>query len=228
MNSAHKALWQRFAKEWNIFSDSVQLFQSNDAGKVATKMVGSRSRRPILMRSNAMETMLIDATETLISDWTAGTHQYDGLIYVMHLRDENLGDVIPLYIGKTETFGKSENNLSVNLKNLQTDRSKFARWGDGYAYHIGDLSAVTLLGHDQKKKTKKYQSWADSLFHSTPTESPRLRKPVYFWTVPWKGDNVGIWKEYGPTRLSFLEYLLIGVASSVFTGTLLNREGQNR
>jgi hypothetical protein len=31
------------------------------------------------------------------------------------------------------TLGKSEDNLSANLKNLSTDRSKFARWGDNYA-----------------------------------------------------------------------------------------------
>jgi len=31
-----------------------------------------------------------------------------------------------------------------------------------------------------------------------------------------------------PTRLTFLEYLLIGVASSVFGDRLLNAEGRNR
>ena len=39
---------------------------------------------------------------------------------------------------------------------------------------------------------------------------------------------VGIWEDFGPTRLTFLEYLLIGVASAVFPETLLNREGQSR
>jgi hypothetical protein len=38
--------------------------------------------------------------------------------------------------------------LSANLIHLATDSSKFGRWGDNYAYHIGDLSSVVLPGHD--------------------------------------------------------------------------------
>jgi hypothetical protein len=44
----------------------------------------------------------------------------------------------------------------------------------------------------------------------------------------WRRDEVGIWEDFGQTRLTFLEYLLIGVASSVFPDDLLNIEGQNR
>ena len=136
--------------------------------------------------------------------------------------------VTPLYIGKTETFGRGGGNLSANIRSLARDRAKFARWGDNYAYHIGDLSAVVLPGHPASKANPKYQDWAEALFEDFPGEAPRLRQPVYFWTRAWSSRETGIWTEFGPTRLSFLEYLMIGVASSAFPDKLLNREGRHR
>jgi hypothetical protein len=44
----------------------------------------------------------------------------------------------------------------------------------------------------------------------------------------WSSNNLGPWVEFGPTRFTFLEYLLIGLASSAFGEVLLNREGRNR
>ena len=41
-------------------------------------------------------------------------------------------------------------------------------------------------------------------------------------------NEYGIWRDFGPTRLTFLEYLLIGVASATFVKDLLNEEGVNR
>jgi hypothetical protein len=114
------------------------------------------------------------------------------------------------------------------LRRLATDTSKFGRWGDNYAYHIGDLSSVVLPGHDATVQTDKYRSWATALFESLNTDRPRLRQPVFFWVKAWRKDDVGIWSEFGPTRLSFLEYLLIGIASSIFPRELLNREGHCR
>lgn len=91
-----------------------------------------------------------------------------------------------------------------------------------------DLSAAVLPGHPEAKAAEKYKAWAKALFETTGTESPKLREPVYFWTKAWRRSAVGIWGDFGPTRLTFLEYLLIGVASAVFPDTLLNREGRNR
>jgi hypothetical protein len=51
-------------------------------------------------------------------------------------------DFDPLYIGKAETLGKGDGNLSANLLRLDSDTSKFARWGDNYAYHFGDSARV--------------------------------------------------------------------------------------
>tara|TARA_B100002003_G_scaffold17150_1_gene14222 strand:- start:122 stop:646 length:525 start_codon:yes stop_codon:yes gene_type:complete len=173
-----------------------------------------------------MEQMVCSESDKLVDDWENEKDEFDGLIYMMFLRD--LSKVLPLYIGKAETIGKRNRNLSANIKNLHSNTQNFARWGDNYAYHIGDLSAVALPGHDPSKKSRKYLNWAKVLFLEFPTSRPQLKQEVYFWTTAWKKTTVGIWESFGPTRITFLEYLMIGVASSVFPSLLLNREGQNR
>ena len=172
-----------------------------------------------------MEALVIEETDKLVDDWRSGKHRYDGLIYCMGWHED--GIFMPLYIGKAETLGKGVSNLSANLKNLRTDRSKFARWGDNYAYHIGDLSACVLLDHRPERRVAKYKSWASTLFESAPSMTPKLRRSVFFWTRAWEVSGVGIWEDFGPTRVAFLEYLMIGVAS-MMSSSLLNREGSGR
>ena len=109
-----------------------------------------------------------------------------------------------------------------------SEKDKFARWGDNYAYHIGDLSAAVLINHPVEKRNPKYSAWAATLFRSTPTDKPKLAFDIYFWAKAWKSTDVGVWPELSSTRLAFLEYLLIGVASTAFDGSLLNYEGKNR
>jgi hypothetical protein len=173
-----------------------------------------------------MESLLRFECSKLISDWEDKTEIYDGLLYIMAIEDQS--GIIPLYIGKAEKFGKQNGNMSANIKGVDRDKSKFARWGDNYAYHIGDLSAAVLLGHDPKHIERKYQMWAAALFNNYPTDKPILRQQVYFWTKAWSHHALGPWQDFGPTRLTFLEYLLIGLTSSAFGETLLNREGHNR
>ena len=98
-------------------------------------------------------------------------------------RKSHDGSVTPLYIGKTETAGKQNGNLSANIKGLQRDKSKFARWGDGHQYHIGDLSAATLTGYPVEKIQPKYRNWSQSLFRLTPSDRPVLKAPVYCWAT---------------------------------------------
>ena len=105
---------------------------------------------------------------------------------------------------------------------------KFCRWGYNYAYHVGDLSAVVCPGHPPEKINPKYVKWANRLFDRYPSSNPSLLRNVRFWVKAWRCGDVGIWKEYGATSLTFLEYLLIGVASDLFPDMLLNDEGVNR
>ena len=78
-------------------------------------------------------------------------------------------------MAKAETLGKKGGNLSANIKDNKTNISNFARWGDNYAYHIGDLSAAVLPRHDPEKIAPKYNSWAESLFKEHPTDTPVLK-----------------------------------------------------
>jgi hypothetical protein len=100
----------------------VPLFATVD-GAVKVRTVGSNDR-PVLMHSEECETKILAETDLLIADWKEGSQKYDGMIYMMGWMEDTF---TPLYIGKTETLGKGDGNLSVNIKNLHTDRSKFAR-----------------------------------------------------------------------------------------------------
>lgn len=222
-----KQIWVEFCAAHRIGAESVPLFATDESGFVETREIGRTNPRKVLVRHRGMEQLILRETDILNEDWAKGMHQYDGLIYMMHRRDDD-GSLIPLYIGKAETVGRGDRNLSANLRNLHKNRDKFARWGDNYAYHIGDLSAAALTGHRVEKKNPKYKEWASKLFKSVPTHQPQLAFDIYFWAKAWKSSDIGIWSELSPTRLAFLEYLLIGVASTAFSHSLLNYEGRNR
>jgi hypothetical protein len=103
----------------------------------------------------------------------------------------------------------------------------FGRWGYNYAYHVGDLSAVTLPGHDESKQTPKYRKWREQLF-DVSGQSVRPRFDIRFWATLWTPEAKSVWADYGSTKLTFEEYLLIGIASDLFPNDLLNNEGRNR
>ncbi len=115
----------------------------------------------------------------------------------------------------------------IPFSDLVAGNGKFGRWGYNYAYHLGDLSAVTLPGHPESKRTKKYADWRDALFNIRD-DSIQMKGDIRFWACSWNPDRQSIWNEHGSTRLAFEEYLLIGVASDLFPDALLNREGRNR
>jgi len=217
-------VWDRFCARLLVAPSAVPLFDATQSGEVRTRQVG-RNGRVLLCRSAPMEALIRKQVDLAVADHDGGTSRIDGLIYMMGWKDAER--FIPLYVGKAETTGRSGGNLSANLKNLGRDTSKFARWGDGYAYHIGDLSAVVLNGHAADHQHDKYRDWAAKLFENAPVDRPVLRKPVWFWTTAWDNSANGIWEDLGATQLAFLEYTMIGVASMV-SPDLLNREGRQR
>lgn len=221
----HRQIWDGFCHEQKIYESSVPLFATDCDLRVQTKIIGKTQVKTLLARSQAMESMVLEQVDILLADLEQGTYMYDGLIYVMFFKEA--GRVVPLYIGKTESIGR-KNAVSANIRGLRGDKGKFARWGDGYQYHIGDLSAVVLPSHSDAAISNKYISWAESLFVSYPSVEPKLKKEVFFWCSAWSNTSLGIWRDFGATRLTFLEYLMIGVASAAFPMTLLNREGHSR
>jgi hypothetical protein len=223
---SHIKIWNGFCADMWVVGSSALLFDADNLGIVTKREIGQKKRRHVFCRSSDMENLVVSEVDKLVSDWESGTHKYDGLIYMMYRLKKD--KILPLYIGKTETIGRGEGNLSANIKNLRRDKSKFARWGDNYAYHIGDLSAAVLPGHNPAKISRKYQEWGRALFTDIQVEHPKSKEPVHFWTRAWSSKEIGIWEDFGPTRLTFLEYLMIGVASSAFPESLLNIEGRNR
>lgn len=218
-------LWNDFCKQHDILRNGVPLFRVV-GNKVSTIRYGKNQQ--VLQRSEQMTVLVEQELEKILIDYRQHTEQYDGLIYMMYWVIEE--QIVPLYIGKAEKYGKSGKNLSANMTR---EKGKFCRWGYNYQYHLGDLSRVICPGHPPKKSPKKedkYQRWADKLFYLEPhlQTNPVLKQPTYFWTKAWSPRDVGVWKEFGETSLTFLEYLLIGLASSIYPEDILNQEGVNR
>jgi len=225
MPSYKLKLWIDFCKRFRIREKGVPLFHAEN-GVVSISRIGRGAGRRFLQRSMQMDELIVSEAQKIIHDYADGQDGYEGLICLMYKVRGQL--VIPLYVGKSEKFGKGGGNLSANIKNIERNQHKFCRWGYGYAYHLGDLSAVVCTGHPKEKRAQKYKRWADRLFKQYPTDEPKLKSPVQFWIKAWKKGETGIWPEFGPTTLTFLEYLLIGVASDLFPQRLLNDEGTNR
>lgn len=217
------AHWQDFLSANRVMHDSVPLFAIED-GYVKTMPYG-RDGRLVLSRSDEMDAKMRKLGRALVTAHESGQVEHSGILYMMFMHEEDA--IIPLYIGKAEIYGKGDKNLSANISDLVSGNGKFGRWGYNYAYHIGDLSAVTLPGHAEAKRTIKYESWKNSLF-DVGDGKVKPKNEIRFWACLWGPDRQSVWKEYGATRLAFEEYLLIGVASDVFPDRLLNREGRNR
>ncbi len=120
-----KQIWDRFCERMQIYKSSVPLFQHSGDRIVESKVIGIKSQRSVLCISTQMKHMICSETDKLVDDWKNSRNDFDGLIYIMCLKDS--GKVLPLYIGKAETVGKGNGNLSANIKNIHLDYSKFAR-----------------------------------------------------------------------------------------------------
>lgn len=217
-------IWKGFIMRCRVLEDAVPLFAMEADNIVKHRSLGRQAQRQVLQRSDEMNELIRREVEKLMDDWSSPARRLDGLIYMAGVKRD--GTFVPFYIGKTETVGRG-GGLSANIQRLKKDTSKFARWGDNYAYHIGDLSACVLHGHADDRRTAKYEAWAKAMFVEVPSKVPALREPIFFWAKAWDRNDEGVWKELGPTRLTFLEYLLIGIGSMCFD-QLLNREGLAR
>jgi len=55
-----------------------------------------------------------------------------------------------------------------------------------------------------------------------------IKRNYLFLIQAWNKEELAIWRDNENTSLSFLENLMIGVASDVFVDILLNSYGVNR
>src|SRR6516162_10987385 len=98
-NNSRRQLWNSFCQRYRVEEDSVPLFECDANGLVLIKEIGTVRRRKILRRSAAMEALMRQEVEKVVSDHIAATGIYDGIIYVMHTQEAD-GGVVPCYIGK--------------------------------------------------------------------------------------------------------------------------------
>lgn len=199
----------------NLGYEFTPLFETTyDSLVVETKIKKVKgNERRLLKRSHEMEQAVIRVIETNIDN-----PEWEGIIYVMGLKD--IDNFIPLYIGKADKKGV-KNNISANIKNIRKNQHMFARWGDGLAYHIGDLSQA-LFGFEGYQKTqKKYKRWSEALFVSF--DPPILKEQVNFYVAPVFKGQLGL--SGLPCSLPALEKEMIAIASVQYGDTLLNRDG---
>lgn len=223
-NITKRDVWDSWIDEYVDVDFPVPLFETDQSGVVQTKRYG-RDNRPILKRSRQMEDLLRREGWKVVEDWQASGDTYEGVIYLMYTLDD--GTVVPRYVGKAGMYGRDGERLSANLKSIRTNNSKLARWGDGYDYHIGDLSSV-VLDHQNDNSVKrdsappgKYKRWASALFEP---ETRKLHQPVYFWARAWREDDTGPFYDF-ETGLEALEYNLINLGSDLYPDKVLNSEG---
>lgn len=190
----------------------VRLFDADADGVVRTKESGPERRR-LLCRSPEMEAAVIETVEAGLArdDW-------QGLLYVMGWG--TAADFRPLYIGKAERRGV-RNAVSGNLAGIRSNRHKFARWGDGLDYHVGDLSHALYEFRAYRPPSAKYRRWAAALFAAV--DPPRLRGPVSFYLAPWADGTAGPSGLSG--SLAAVEKEVIALGSVQFGDTLLNVDG---
>ena len=191
----------------------VPLFETSSELIVQTHVPASGNRR--VCRSKAMENAVLDAVAKGLN-----RPSWRGLLYVMAWGSRD--GFRPLYIGKAGRFGKTHGQLSANLKNLGTDKSKFARWGDGNDYHIGDLSQALYGWSAYKDPCKKYLRWAEMLFVE---KSPlRLREPTNLILIPW--DEGQLDPDGEACSLEAAEDRAIELATAEFRSIVLNVQGE--
>ncbi|MGD9310023.1 MAG: hypothetical protein PVG51_12825 [Desulfosarcina sp.] len=223
MPSYKLKLWIDFCKRFRIGDLGVPLFNVTNRS-VSILTIGRGPGRHVLQRSAAMDKLIVSEVQKVNDDHKKGLGRYDGLIYLMYKMRGDL--VIPVYVGKALKHRQgTDDRLSATLQAIERNQDKFCRWGYGYAYHVGGLSAIVCPGHPDEKKAQKYVRWADRLFKNHPSKKPKLKAPVYFWIKAWKKGETGIWPDFGPTTLTFLESLLIGIAADLFPHQLLNDGG---
>lgn len=189
-----------------------RLFDADERLAVRTRTAGPEGRR-LLCRAPEMEAAVIDQVERGLED-----PAWQGLLYVMGWTGEP--GFRPLYVGKAERRGV-KNELSANLACLRSNRHKFARWGDGVAYHIGDLSHALFGFRAYREPTPKYRRWAVALFDSF--DPPRLRQPVALYLASWRDGQAGPSGLTG--SLAAVEKEVIALASVHCGDCLLNLDG---
>ena len=124
-------------------------------------------------------------------------------------------------MGKAERRGKVH-AVSKNIANIRHNPDKFARWGYGLDYHVGDLSHAMFGFAAYREPSSKYRRWAEALF--AVTDPPTLHRPVHMLLLPWFEDSRGPSGFRG--SVASAEKEVIALASALSGERLLNVDGR--
>lgn len=160
----------------NLWPDRVPLFRHTNL--VVDTKVASGGRR-ILCRDFGMEDMLGSAAIRLRDDIAESRPKFLSIIYLLVSDDPDPC----FYVGICQRWGRVH-SISANIADIYprwVGLSRFARWGDGEAWHIGQLSDALFTAGSQ------HNNWADSLFVARGT--PTLKREVCFSCLLVKNEN---------------------------------------
>ncbi len=190
------------------------LFQTSEDLSVHTHPYG-KDQRPVVTRHPRMEEAIIEEVESGLSK-----SNWRGFLYIMGWG----GDVhrfTPLYVGMSSRKGKTR-DLNANLENIRGSKGKFARWGDGNEYHIGDLSRSLFRWKGHKEPVQKYDKWAEMLFQDQARL--QLRERTYLYIIPWLDGSVT--PSGRECSLKEAEAELIELALAEYEDVVLNVKGE--
>ena len=223
--------WRKWCKEYIIHRNVPLFYVDRETNQLFT--LENENGETRILRHPFMEDMVAEEVSKVYNSFTQNNSdfEYDGLVYIVytyldllkeHVNSEN--EIVPLYIGKTETIGVN-GKYSVNIKNVhkKLNKTKFARWGDGTAYHIGDLSDA-LFENRKSENFNKYKKWAEFFFEERSIKSNKpviLKFPIYFWIKAWKKEDKGFILDL-PCSSCFLERQLISISNNLFMQFTLN------
>lgn len=190
------------------------LFETKDGLRVQTHQRGKAGDRRILTRSSQFETAMVELIEEGLTQehWT-------GLVHLMGVGERHA--FTPLYVGKAERRGKTH-AISKNIANIRRNPDKFARWGYGLDYHLGDLSHAMFGFAAYRGPTSKYRRWAQTLF--AVIDPPTLHLPVSMLLLPWFEGSRGPSGFQGSVASGEKE--VIALASALHGDWLLNVDGR--
>lgn len=66
-------VWSGFCRRFGVVERSVPLFEADEHGTAATRLIGrGDNRRAVLVRSPQMESLVIEEAAKVVSDWHSG------------------------------------------------------------------------------------------------------------------------------------------------------------
>ena len=119
-DNAKTELWAEFLAANKVAEESVPLFDT-ESGAVKIIEYGRNSRK-VLKRSGEMELLMRKLGRNLSEQHASGKVKSSGILYMMLRKDDE--QMIPLYIGKAEIYGKGDGNLSANISDLVSGNGK--------------------------------------------------------------------------------------------------------